>query len=493
MAHHAQHAHRLVSDTHSGAVRHAREGHEMKRHLSGGGRLLPAALGFLLVAAACGTSVATPTPAGTAPTSTVTATSTSAGTAVAATTAPVGATATATAAAATAVAATMTATTAAGGTATATAAAAGSLRRSAWVPGQAIKYFALVGVGRGWVWTERGIYQTLDDGATWANATPGLGTSHVLIVSKVRGLAASDTNHALLVVADVQPAVTTIYIWRTSDGGATWSYTALPDFRRMTYASECGSDLQCTGLPGDPSVAIDDVSPSVAFLSLYFRVGPGDTIGSSVFQYRTTDGGGTWTRLHFTSPLDVYADTDPQPTFSSDTTGVVVSGGDLYSTHTGWGSWTQRRIFDIESTTSNPWQEMRPGLVDSSHWYLSGNISATGTLTYAFSGDQGGTWAIRTTAIPGVSGATDVHVQFIDQSNWVATVATVSGSTTTLRTFRTGTGGASWSSGGTLPGPTTQARWANLVRGWAWGGSVYDPTRIYVTQDLGATWHSITG
>jgi hypothetical protein len=221
-----------------------------------------------------------------------------------------------------------------------------------------------------------------------------------------------------------------------------------------------------------------------------FRIGPGDSTGMMSMQYRTTDGGQTWTRLHFTSTDDFYlVDAVPNIVFASATTGVVEAGGEIYSTHTGWGSWTHQTITTY--TGDDYWQEMSPGLVDSGHWYVSGDITPTGTLTYAFSSNQGGSWTRHSCTIAGVSNATSVHVWFMDRINWVATVATVSGMSTTIRTFMTGTGGADWSAMGTLPSTATSATWVNTVRGWAMPTN--EPTRhLYSTLDHGLTWHSIT-
>jgi hypothetical protein len=134
---------------------------------------------------------------------------------------------------------------------------------------------------------------------------------------------------------------------------------------------------------------------------------------------------------------------------------------------------------------------MTPGLVDSTHWYISGDITATGTLTYAFSSNQGGSWERRTCTIGGVSDATRVHVWFMDQINWVATVVTVSGMTTTVHTYMTGTGGANWSAMGTLPSTATSATWVNTVRGWAMPTNVVT-RHLYSTLDHGLHWHTIT-
>jgi hypothetical protein len=442
-------------------------------------QLLPVSLAFLLVAAACGTGTASPTApaltaadtAGPTSTSTVAATSTAAGTAAA----------TGTAASATGAP-----------TATGTVTTSGPLARGAWVHGQAIGYYALVGPGQGWVWADHGIWQTLDDGASWANATPGLGTSHALIVGKVKNIAAIDANHAALVVSDVQATATTVYIWRTADGGVSWSYVALPDFRRAATAAACGTDPQCVGDPGGPAATIDYVSTSVMYLSLYWALGVGDYVGGMQMQYRSVDGGQTWTRLHFTAANDMYAPEGmPTITFSSATTGVVTTdGGFAYGTHAGWGSWTSRQVFDPYG--AQYWQELSAGLVDDTHWFLGSRIAA-GTLTYATPGDQGGNWTLRTCTIPGVGATSRVHVKFLDQINWIAT-ATYDGATVganTYRTFMTGDAGANWTNMGLLPGHASETRWVNLVRGWAlerW----YDTYNVYATVDNGHTWHVIT-
>jgi hypothetical protein len=360
------------------------------------------------------------------------------------------------------------------------AAPATALTRGPWVRGQTVIEDFLVAPYQGWVRTNRGVYQTLDDGATWATVTP----PH-LIVSKMRGLGALDANHALLAVADVTRTTTTYYIWRTTDGGASWAYVALPAIR---HAVSCGTDRNCVPGTADAGASIDYVSAGVAFLTLPFYQ---DIEGVYSFIYETVDGGQTWTRLNFPGG-DLYSGGNaPQIHFASATAGVVISGGDANSTSTGWGHWTTRQITDMSA--DNPWVDLTPSLVDSSHWYISGQIDTTGTLTYAFSSDQGRTWVRRSCSGLYVAGIEDVTVRFIDDINWVASVVTGDGfHSGPSYTFMTGTAGAYWSNMGPQAAVGSRALFLDLVHGWAGPTENVSTNRLYTTTDHGVTWQLIT-
>jgi photosystem II stability/assembly factor-like uncharacterized protein len=312
---------------------------------------------------------------------------------------------------------------------------------------------------------------------TWANATP----PH-LIVSKIRGLGALDANHALLAVGDVGPTTTTYYIWRTTDGGANWAYVALPAIR---HAASCGTDPNCVTGTGDAGASFDYVNADVAFVTIGFYQ---DIDGVYSLIYQTTNGGRTWTRLHFLSGGDLFVGgRAPQVFFSSETTGVVISGGNAYSTSTGWGHWTDRQISDPSS--EDHWYVLTPNLVDSSHWYIPGPIDTSGTLTYAFSSDRGQTWVRRSCGGLYVAGVDDGTVRFIDNINWVASVVTGDGF---ADTFMTGDGGANWANMGQQPVVGSRALFLDLVHGWAGPSEGVMTNRLYTTTDHGVTWRLIT-
>jgi photosystem II stability/assembly factor-like uncharacterized protein len=422
----------------------------------------------LVLVAACGTSTATPTPAATLAAGTATAAATAAGTGVVTTAAPGSPSPTA---------------------AAATGTPAPSLPRSAWIRGQTVHDYSLPAAGVGWVWTNRGIWETGDDGATWANATP----AH-LIVGKIRGVAALDAADALIGVADVSPGTTTYYLWRTRDGGASWTYVALPGLHNEVPATPCAPGDFC-GNPGDPPVVFDFVDDLHAYALITFRTG---VDGLDPHAFYTSDGGAHWSAVTYTPTLDPdHGFGITGIFFESATNGVIAVSNEFAGTTSGWGHWTAR-LLDPD------YYEMRPVyFAADDSWIVSGGpeAGALNRFHYAASSNHGGTWTDHVTMIPGIAGMWGADVQFLSTTEWVGTCLADSGRTT----IHTTDGGAHWAMMGPQPTGATAGsplsanlRFADGRHGWTGPEepNAYYPIghggKIYTTIDGGLNWRLIT-
>jgi photosystem II stability/assembly factor-like uncharacterized protein len=332
----------------------------------------------------------------------------------------------------------------------------------------------------GWVYTSNGVYQTIDDGATWARVTPPS-----LITSKIRGIGAFDANHALLAVVDQAHLQSTVYVWRTSDGGAGWTYVALP----VVATGYCGT---CDfGTPGDPQVFIDYVDVHTAFLWFGMRTG---FDGIDNHAYETTDGGATWTAVSYTPPLplDGPGGTD-RLQFLSATVGTGEQANVISSTTSGPGGFVDVRLH--AATASFP----TIYFVGASEWYADIGLDegSTTVYRYAISTDRGSHWTEHTVHVPSVSAST-VNVAFFSATSWKATLAPASGAPVT---YKTGDAGAHWTSVGAQPFANSRPDWLDAGNAWTgndrfyfwswdWHG-VTAPTKLYATSDGGATWRNI--
>ncbi len=428
------------------------------------GLRIAGASAIVALVAACGGSAATSAPAS-SPTATVAGVSASPADTATATAVP-----------------TDTATAVATALASPTGPAATSAPRVAWVHGQTVKQYDLVAPGKGWVYTNQNVWQTIDDGATWAKATPPR-----LIVSKIRGLGALDANHALLAVVDVVPGTSTYYIWRTTNAGLTWAYTALPGIPNEVPATPCAPGDFCGG-PGDPLATIYNVDASTAFVTIHMRTG---FDGMNPYIFETTDGGVTWAPLTYEPP-------DPatgsgyvfRVQFMTPSIGVAEFEDQISSTITGWGHWTHRHVPSPEAylPTIN--------FLSETKWYGDLQLSyGTVHYNYTISTDQGRVWTVYTSNVPGIANLNDTHVQFLGPLEWIGTETTATTSAMgPSRTIYTTDGGHHWAVEGAQPFNASRAFFIDATHGWT-GPNDYTGTGspgLYSTSDGGRTWHLLT-
>jgi hypothetical protein len=366
------------------------------------------------------------------------------------------------------------------------------LPRGHWPSGQTVVADTLVGPGSGWVLTNRALWLTLDDGVTWANATPvGLAIEYPidpdtqLPRSSVRGIGAVDSGHAYL--ATIQDTSTTISVtvWRTGDGGETWSLTRLDPVAHATEATFCGSCLNF-----QPSVEFDVIDVNNAFMSFGLSA-PVDSVTTLV--YRTSDGGATWVPLDTSSigPLANDGSTGAAVVhFQSPSVGVVSHLNSISSTTTGWGSWA---VVEVPAGCDAP----AVTFLDDVNWYAGCGLDyGTRTYDYLASTDHGATWVARHASLPAVPNENAAYMTFFTPLAWVVTIGTANkpGYDTIgpSYTYRTTDGGAHWTALGRQPFGGSRATFRD--DGHAWAGPTANASygKLYASTDDGRTWLTIT-
>lgn len=354
--------------------------------------------------------------------------------------------------------------------------------RVAWVHGQTVKQDVLAAPGIGWVLTTTGLWQTIDDGVSWANAYP-----HSLLAGTIRGLGALDASHALLAAVDVGHSTSTYYIWRTSDAGRTWVYTALPPITHDVLMTPCAPGDFC-GQPGDPPATFDYVDANTAFVTIQMHSGV-DGLSNNIFE--TTNGGATWVTRSFDATL---LSSGPTPgvrvQFMTPSIGVAEAQGEAGSTTTGWGHWTYR----LFPTGNNATPDI--SFISSTNWAADEGIDY-GTVNdhYAVSHDGGATWVDHQYDVPGVANLAGARIRFLSSLVWIGTVQTSSGggyATGPATTIYTVDGGVHFATYGLQPFNGSTAAFIDADHGWTGPNDLIPTAKLYSTSDRGLHWRLLT-
>ncbi|MEX0975416.1 MAG: hypothetical protein WD024_08750 [Bacillota bacterium] len=204
----------------------------------------------------------------------------------------------------------------------------------------------MVDARKGWALKGGTVLRTTDGGRTWKDVSPKEDR-----YPEGAGAAFLDSDHAWLAVTVPQPDQMrgTLRIYRTADGGKTWS-----PFSATSLEGEEGS-LPLTGDKSGLSFATKDKG----FVTGYWPI-PG-----SPYLFSTTDGGRTWSQTDLPIPAGsegAHFFTYP-PVFSSENEGVLpVSIRDaeqnfiFYSTKNGGETWqtsTGRRTAERRGSGSS--------------------------------------------------------------------------------------------------------------------------------------------
>jgi len=320
----------------------------------------------------------------------------------------------------------------------------------------------------GWGVTETQIVRTNDGGITWYNVTPaeitetGYGVDSFVL----------DNDHVWVLKQDFENYPNSGFLYRTSDGGATWISVNAPF---------SGGD-------------INFLDANNGWMLADLGVGMGS---NAVAVYKTTDGGMTWNQTYINDPNNSNArDSLPLGGIKNGLTplnmqtawvsGVVYSDGTvyLYRTDDGGVNWSQVTSLLLPPVAQNTQVSFEPvKFATVQDAFVTVRIpSDQSQMAVYTSNDSGNTWSLTPTLIPN-GGSAD----FLS-----ATEAVIYNGE---QFYVTRDAAHTWS---IIPpdvifGETfAMMDFVNISTGWV---TTVDPTTnhrsLYRTSDGGATWSSV--
>ncbi len=336
----------------------------------------------------------------------------------------------------------------------------------------------------------------LDNGRTWKpytqfgrlpapGASPTPAPPEAVQPATPDAVAFADATHGIAVGSDA----TTGYVWRTSDGGATWSVEPL-------------------GAGALRALAVSGQSAWTDLLVCPADAAPGNPSCTGSIE-RSDDGGATWaavghanlTSLSFGDATHGFG-VGPLPLpASGDTVGGMNTA--VYATSDGGATWTPLQD-DRPCATFDP---VSVSFVSATHgWVGCSSVIGAGSGLKAVmeTTDGGRTWSWRARIdFPG--GLPDLgSIPSFDYLWTIAMAADGSGFITGQRgsTIRTTDGGRTWTS--CPPGQfdaftTSQAAilpggpWYVVQSGWLNAGLTTMESRLMRSADLGASWSQVGG
>ena len=275
---------------------------------------------------------------------------------------------------------------------------------------------------KGWVLSTDSIYRTLDGGASWTQYNVPFNGGYLQFLDDSNGFVLSGEGSGMHKHA--------VYLYQTSDGGATWM---------LKYAN-------------DPSQPNNTLPFSGLKYGMTFRDTSTGWVGGyvpspgAVYLYKTTNGGTSWAQQSLALPAG-YESADitiTSPTFFGSNDGILpvwASGGAgsalfIYVTHDGGGTWTRTGSIPSQGSRGVDFISMNDGFA----W--NGSLQVTH--------NSGATWSQVT---PNVSlGDYVPYMDFVSTTNGWILLNSVNGSTPL---YRTTDGGTTWTPvSGSVP-PTT--------------------------------------
>src|SRR5215216_444179 len=250
----------------------------------------------------------------------------------------------------------------------------------------------------GWAVGESQILRTNDGGVTWYNVTP----PDVLEAGYSVDIFILDNDHAWVQKPDFEKFPNSGLLYRTSDGGITWSSSSAPFSR------------------GD----LNFVDPRNGWMLADLGVGAGS---NAVAVYQTTNGGANWERTYTNDPNDARAaDSLPLGGLKSDLvpldmktawiTGVIYAPGEvyLYRTDDGGKSWKE-----ILVTLPAGAENFELGIdrdqmkfVSATDGFIALRMAGDSTQTAVYvTHDAGDTWAVPSTPLDGAGASVFLSAQ----------------------------------------------------------------------------------
>ncbi len=349
-----------------------------------------------------------------------------------------------------------------------------------------VRLAGLIDAEHGWAYVADHLVMTDDGGAHWRDITPP--TSALSFLGNPKGVAFTDPEHGWVAVAetfasDMDQSYGRVDVWRTDDGGRSWSPVQLP----KALVNNIGYTV--------PDVQFDflDAEHGFALLSGSDVQGPGDSD-----LYWTADGGRTWSPDRPTgsgrSGITGYL------AFASATNGAIVYRGlnawdvtpRVAVTRDGGMSWRTVPLPLPTACSSGSWAG-QPRLFADGSGVLTVHCTTTradGGTIFFVTNDAGATWSRA-----GMLAGDDAAVAVISPQHWVA-LPWATGQPPVVR--RTANAGQSWSTvalAGPAFGAATPVQFVDPEVGWAVvpdNLSVSDGhERLWATADGGATWHAL--
>ena len=240
----------------------------------------------------------------------------------------------------------------------------------------------------GWAVTEAEIARTNDGGLTWYNVTPpemeetGYGVDTFIL----------DVEHAWVQKPDFENFPNGGFLYRTTDGGLTWTEFTVPFSR---------GDINF--VDGDNGWVLADLG-----------VGAGS---NAVAVYRTTSGGVVWERMYTNDPNDpesgtslplggIKSDLVPLDRDTAWVTGTVYAPGEVYLHHTddGGRTWTPVTVQLPESAQNFELgiEDEQMKFVSGTHGFFALRMSGESIQTVIYvTENAGNTWTPMPTVIEG--------------------------------------------------------------------------------------------
>ena len=329
------------------------------------------------------------------------------------------------------------------------------------VPNPQFKTFHMTDALNGWAISETSILHTADGGLTWYNVTPAVLTTSGFSAQAYFGSATL----GWVTVPSADFLTSTLY--RTTDGGLTWTSIPLPFNAGM--------------------MQFRDASNGVMLVALGAGAG-----SEAVAVYKTADGGATWTQVYTNDPNLPGAGTSlPLAgmklgiTFLDDSRGWV-SGAEpapsffyLYTTQDGGATWAQQSPplppgFETAMTEVRPpvFFTAQDGVLPvrllaepvSDVYYVTHDAGLTWTATFPLNGDAQFSMASLLDVYLWNGGA-NLYVSHNSGLSW-DTVATNVNGTEALASYQ----------------------FTDVANGWMLTSDATGHTTFYRTTDGGATW-----
>lgn len=347
--------------------------------------------------------------------------------------------------------------------------------QSLWIAARALAYDPLL---------ERTVYRvtiqrSTDGGATWGTLTPET------LPGNAASMSAIDFNDANVGAVEVNTA-----LYRTTDGGVSWTQTAVPagayglehrvmapgvryrgyfdsSNKRVHQLSEdAGATWRTISTPGRTDSFYDDFQ----LQRLQRLDGPAWVALSEGELRQSVDGMASWSVVRG-SALAQQATAFQSPWFFDAKRGLALSQlGELLETSNGGLDWTARRI----GVPAGFWTASRMHFVDATHGWLVTDLGDLFMTT-----DSGGRW----NATPATLTYEFSRVHFLDARNGFATGREVA-YPNERRFLTSADGGQTWTALATLAEDIADIHFSNQQQGILVGSG----GRIMTTSDGGRTW-----